>query len=117
MDFTGLTSGYRSLLPRAEFNVDRAVEIVRPILEDVAQRGETALKEYAELFDGVLPEHVRVPSNVIAEAEQQLAAEFGIRSIPSILFVPMGEAPQMAQGALPKDAFKQAIDEVLLKKS
>ena len=72
MDFTGLTSGYRSLLPRAEFNVDRAVEIVRPILEDVAQRGETALKEYAERFDGVLPEHVRVPSNVIAEAEQQL---------------------------------------------
>jgi hypothetical protein len=29
----------------------------------------------------------------------------------------MGEAPQMAQGALPKDAFKQAINEVLLKKS
>ncbi|MEA4979745.1 MAG: thiol reductase thioredoxin, partial [Petrimonas sp.] len=28
---------------------------------------------------------------------------------------PMNEAPQMAQGALPKDAFKQAIDEVLLK--
>jgi hypothetical protein len=29
----------------------------------------------------------------------------------------MSEAPQMAQGALPKDAFKQAIEEVLLKKS
>lgn len=72
MDFTGLTSGYRSLLPRAEFNVDRAVEIVRPILEDVAHRGETALKEYAERFDGVLPEHVRVPADRIAEAEQQL---------------------------------------------
>jgi thioredoxin-like negative regulator of GroEL len=53
---------------------------------------------------------------VNTEVEQQLAAEFGIRSIPSLLFVPMEGAPQMAQGALPKDALKQAIDEVLLKK-
>lgn len=53
---------------------------------------------------------------VDTEVEQQLSAEFGIRSIPSMLFVPMKEQPQMAQGALPKDALKQAIDEVLLKK-
>jgi len=31
------------------------------------------------------------------------------------LICPIGEAPQMAQGALPKDAFKKAIMEVLLK--
>ena len=49
------------------------------------------------------------------EVEQQLSAEFGIRSIPSMLFVPMTGQPQMAQGALPKDALKQAINEVLLK--
>lgn len=49
------------------------------------------------------------------EAEQELAAAFGIRSIPSILFIPMDEQPQMAQGALPKDAMKNAIDELLLK--
>ena len=52
---------------------------------------------------------------VDTEVEQQLAAEFGIRSIPSMLFVPMTDQPQMAQGALPKDALKQAINEVLLK--
>ncbi|MDH6304893.1 thioredoxin [Parabacteroides sp. PH5-13] len=50
------------------------------------------------------------------EAEQELAAVFGIRSIPSLLFVPMGEDPQMAQGALPKPQLKEAIDKVLLKK-
>lgn len=52
---------------------------------------------------------------VDTEAEQELAADFGIRSIPTLLFIPMNENPQMAQGALPKDAFKQAINEVLLK--
>ena len=50
------------------------------------------------------------------EIEQELAGAFGIRSIPTLLFVPMGEAPQMAQGAMPKNAFKEAIDSVLLKK-
>jgi thioredoxin len=70
------------------------------------------LEELADEYDGQIYIY-----KVDTEAEQQLAAEFGIRSIPSLLFVPMGEAPQMAQGALPKDAFKQAIEEVLLKKS
>ena len=40
---------------------------------------------------------------------------FGIRSIPSILFIPMSGKPQMLQGAMPKDAFKKAIEEYLLK--
>ena len=39
---------------------------------------------------------------------------FGIRSIPSILFVPMNDRPQMAAGALPKESFVQAINEILL---
>ena len=36
-----------------------------------------------------------------------------ILSIPSILFVPQDEAPQMSAGALPKESFVQAIKEVL----
>ena len=48
------------------------------------------------------------------EAEQELAGAFGIRSIPSMLFVPMAEQPQMSVGALPKDSLKQAINELLL---
>ena len=43
------------------------------------------------------------------EAEQELAAVFGIRSIPSILFVPMDDKPQMAMGALPKNTFQEVI--------
>lgn len=52
---------------------------------------------------------------VNTEEQQELAAAFGIQSIPSILFCPMGEKPQMAMGALPKETLKQAINEVLLK--
>ena len=70
------------------------------------------LEELAEEYDGQIYVY-----KIDTEAEQQLAAEFGIRSIPTLLFCPMGEAPQMAQGALPKDALKKAIDDVLLKKS
>jgi thioredoxin len=47
------------------------------------------------------------------EEQQELAATFGIQSIPSLLFVPAEGQPQMAMGALPKDVFKKAIKEVL----
>lgn len=50
---------------------------------------------------------------VNTEEEQELASVFGIRNIPSILFVPASGQPQMAVGALPKDAFIKAFREVL----
>ncbi len=50
---------------------------------------------------------------VDTEKEQELAAVFGIRSIPSILFIPKEGKPQMAMGALPKESFVQAIADVL----
>jgi len=72
-------------------------KMVAPILEELS-------KEY----DGKIDIY-----KVDTEAEQELAGLFGIRSIPSILFIPMGEKPQMAAGALPKDTFKQAFADVL----
>ena len=53
---------------------------------------------------------------VNTEEEQELAAAFGIRSIPTLLFIPMEGKPQMAQGALPKAMLKKAIDDVMLGK-
>jgi thioredoxin len=73
---------------------------VAPILEDLAKEYEGQIYVY----------------KINTDEEQDLAAAFNIRSIPSILFCPMNGAPQMAQGALPKDAFVKAINEVLLKK-
>jgi len=51
---------------------------------------------------------------VNTEAEQELAAAFGIQSIPSLLFIPKSGTPKMAVGALPKPALKQAIEDELL---
>lgn len=53
---------------------------------------------------------------VDTEQEQELAAAFGIRSIPTLLFIPRQGKPQIAQGALPKATLKEAIDKVLLGK-
>ena len=53
---------------------------------------------------------------VNTEEAQELAAAFGIRSIPTLLFIPTSGKPQIAQGALPKASLKEAIDKVLLNK-
>lgn len=53
---------------------------------------------------------------VNTEEQQELAAAFGIRSIPTLLFIPKEGKPQIAQGALPKAQLKEAIDKVLLGK-
>lgn len=68
------------------------------------------LEELSEEFAGKINIY-----KVDTEAQQELAAAFGIKSIPSILFCPKDEKPQMAQGALPKDNLIEAINNVLLK--
>lgn len=73
-------------------------KMVAPILEELSTEYAGKINVY----------------KIDTEAEQELAGAFGIRSIPSLLFVPKDGQPQMAVGALPKDAMKKAIDEVLL---
>ena len=51
------------------------------------------------------------------EAEQELSAMFGIRSIPSLLFIPLEKQPMMQAGALPKNAMKEVIEKELLAKA
>ncbi|MDT0456038.1 histidinol dehydrogenase [Streptomyces sp. DSM 41527] len=58
----------RDLLPRAEFDVEAALEKVRPICEDVRHRGTAALIDYARRFDGVEIERVRVPAEALRAA-------------------------------------------------
>jgi len=66
------------------------------------------LEELSEEFKGKINIY-----KVNTEQEQELASAFGIRSIPSILFIPKEGKPQMAMGALPKETFIKAINEVL----
>ena len=73
-------------------------KMVAPILEELS-------KEY----DGKLNIY-----KVDTESEQELAAVFGIKSIPSLLFIPKDAQPQMAQGALPKDSLKRLLRKYLV---
>ena len=73
-------------------------KMVHPILEELSKEYDGKIRIY----------------QIDTEAEQELAAAFGIRSIPSLLFCPSEGQPQMAQGALPKASLKKAIEEILL---
>ena len=72
-------------------------KMIAPFIEELAQ-------EYAGKIDVY---------KINTEEEQELAQVFGITGIPSILFIPKDDKPQMAVGALPKDALKKAVKEVL----
>ena len=68
------------------------------------------LEKIAERYDG----RINV-FKVDVDKEQELAALFGVRSIPSLLFIPMSEKPQMATGAMMQNDFERAIADILLK--
>ena len=72
-------------------------KLVAPVLEELA-------REYAGKINIY---------KVNTEEEQGLSAVFGIRSIPTLLFVPKNEKPQAAMGALSKPSFVEAIKNVL----
>lgn len=72
-------------------------KIVEPILEELSN-------EYKDKIDFY---------KIDTEDQGELAAVFGIRSIPSMLFCPVDNQPQMAVGALPKESIIKAIDDVL----
>jgi len=55
-------------VPRAEVSINDAVAAVAPIVEDVRGRGAAALRDIAEKFDGVRPEHLKVPKQKMTEA-------------------------------------------------
>lgn len=73
-------------------------KMVAPIVEELSKEYEGKVNFY----------------KIDTEEQQELAAAFGIQSIPSILFIPLEGKPQMAAGALPKETFKQVLDDELL---
>ncbi len=69
------------------------------------------MAELAEKYKGQI-----IVYKINTDKEKELSQFFGIRSIPTVLFCPMTGKPQMTQGALPKEAFEKAVNEVLLGK-
>jgi len=73
-------------------------KMVAPILEELSETYAGKLKIY----------------KLDTEAERELSGVFGIRSIPSILFIPVGGKPMMQVGALPKSTLIDVIEKELL---
>lgn len=71
--------------------------MLAPVLEEIANEYEGKVQIF----------------KVDTEASPELAGLFGIRSIPSLLFVPKEGEPAMAAGFIPKDGLKKAISEIL----
>ncbi len=73
-------------------------KMVAPVIEELSEEYKGKVNFY----------------KVNTDEEQELGAAFGIRSIPSMLFVPKEGQPKMSVGALPKPNLKQAIEKELL---
>ncbi len=67
-----LPADLRDVLPRAELDVEAALEKVRPICEDVRHRGAAAVRELTARFDGVELESARVPAEALTRALEEL---------------------------------------------
>lgn len=73
-------------------------KILAPVLDEIAAEYKGRIDVY----------------KINVEEEEELAALFGIRSVPSILFIPMSGKLQMAHGALPKKTLNEAVNNILL---
>ena len=66
------TPDYRTLVPRADFDVESALHVVRPICDDVRDRGVEAILEYSARFDGVEGTEIQVPVAALTRALAEL---------------------------------------------
>ena len=69
-----------------------------PILEEVADKYKDQIYVY----------------KVDVDQQEELAALFNIRSVPSLLFIPMEGKPKMRRGVMPKSDLEYAIKSVRL---
>ena len=67
--------GYARLLPRAELDIDAALNAIAPILARIETGSETDLLDLCEEFDGIRPAQIRVPEAAITTALADLAPE------------------------------------------
>jgi histidinol dehydrogenase len=66
---------YRAVVPRAEFDVEAALDVVRPICDAVRHRGVEAITEYSARFDSVEQHDIVVPPEALQRALDGLDRE------------------------------------------
>jgi len=85
----------RGVLPRAAVDVGAAAASVEPLIEDVRQRGATAVLDASERFDGVRPLSLRVPGSVLAESLEAVSGPVRAALTESIARARVGHAAQL----------------------
>ena len=63
---------YRDAVPRADFDVEAALDVVRPICQAVRDRGVDAITEFSQQFDGVAQTDIAVPQGALDDALAEL---------------------------------------------
>ena len=79
----------------------RPCRMIAPILEELAIE-----------YDGKI-----IVYKVNTDEQHELASVFGIQSLPTVLFIPVEGKPSIQKGALPKESYKQIIDDFLMKEA
>ncbi|MDP9396562.1 MAG: histidinol dehydrogenase [Actinomycetota bacterium] len=72
LDLRGKTADPRDVLPRAELDVETALDTVRPICDDVRERGLSAVLDAGRRLDGVALNTTRVPAGALQQALDDL---------------------------------------------
>ncbi len=102
-------------MPRAAMGTSEATDLVRPILDDVKERGAAALRDFEEKFDHVRPKHLRVPVEAIQDAlatldpEVRAAIEESVRraravaanQVPKDFYTDLAEGARVAERWIP----------------
>lgn len=70
---------------------------LHPILEDLSKEYEGKINIY----------------EIDVEEEQELSQIFNVKSVPTLLFIPLNEDPRVLVGGIGKDKFKSLISDVL----
>jgi histidinol dehydrogenase len=65
----------RKIMRRGQANIDAVCKVVTPIIEDVRQRGDDALRDFALKFEGALIESIKATSEEFERAEAALEPE------------------------------------------
>lgn len=72
-------------------------KMLSPVIDEVANEYEGRVDIY----------------KISVDDEQELASHFGVRSVPTLFFIPLSGTPQMSLGAMPKGQLKATIETLL----
>lgn len=88
----------RTALPRASVSIEKALETVIPLIQAVKTDSLAAVLDQAERFDGVRPEHIRVPQQALGKALAEIDSGLRIAIETAITRV-----RKVSEAGVPKD--------------